>query len=87
MIRHLVVSTDEPGVLVDEVRVLQQGQELLDVVDDGRLVVFLVMSTVKSLVYRERDIYIRNCKLSEPNLLPVSLRIISQSLQYIPGLG
>ena len=50
MIRHLVVSTDEPGVLVDEVRVLQQGQELLDVVDDGRLVVFLVMSTVKSSV-------------------------------------
>ena len=57
MIRHLVVSTDEPGVLVDEVRVLQQGQELLDVVDDGRLVVFLVMSTVKSLVYRERYLH------------------------------
>ena len=57
MIPHLVVSTDEPGVLVDEVRVLQQGQELLDVVDDGRLVVFLVMSTVKSLVYRERYLH------------------------------
>ena len=35
----LVVPADEPGVLVYEVGVFQQRQQLLNVVDDGLLVV------------------------------------------------
>ena len=79
MIPHLVVSTDEPGVLVDEVRVLQKGQKCLNVVDYFLFIMALADGYQDYI--RMNVFYVSNCKLSEPNLLSISLTVIPQNLQ------